>query len=353
MAQRIDDQELLLEEYKYFTGSFWKNEEIGEKRVEFFITLTTAVIAAVVTLITSDRATSYGIDIRQIGLAALAGILLIGLITFLRMLKRNRVTDEYKDKIDYIREQLRIRSINLPEYKIPFRSDNRLIKGGLAETIGMMNSIILAVIVAIWLGYGFGWLIASGVFILSFASFVLAVKFDRDSEKEKKDRNDAFSREETFRAGVGAIILGRGNLVLALERKDLPGSWQLPQGGIKKGEDPLKAVKREITEETGILKNKLNLASEESQLLAYELPKEYRNKKTGMGQTQRWFIFRFLGSDKDITLGDKQEFAKHKWIKMEDLMWAVVPFRKSVYQELERFLKQYLQSEANLDKAHK
>jgi type I restriction enzyme M protein len=37
---------------------------------------------------------------------------------------------------------------------------------------------------------------------------------------------------QTFRAGVGAMIVNREGRVLILERRDIPGSWQMPQGGL-------------------------------------------------------------------------------------------------------------------------
>src|ERR1041385_6774904 len=108
---------------------------------------------------------------------------------------------------------------------------------------------------------------------------------------------------ETFRAGVGAVILNSANLVLALERLDVPGAWQMPQGGLHVGEDPLDAVTREIVEETGI-EAKLDLMFRVDRLLAYELPPTLRGKKTGRGQVQYWFVFRYAGDEDRITLGD-------------------------------------------------
>ena len=154
----MDDEKLLLAEYEYYTDSFWKNEEVGERRVDFFITLTTAIIAGIVALITSQHANLSDTAIRQIATAALSGTFLFGLITFLRILQRNRVTDEYKDIVGYIRELLRRRSSSLAEYDLPVQPHRRLLRGGLAETVAMINSLIMAVITALWFGNGRGWL---------------------------------------------------------------------------------------------------------------------------------------------------------------------------------------------------
>ena len=331
----MEDEKLLLAEYEFFTDSFWKNEELGEKRVDFFITLTTAIIAGIVALITSGQTKFSDSGVRQMATGALLGALLFGFITFLRILQRNRVTDEYKRIADYLREQLRRRSLSLSEYELPFISHKRLLRGGLAEMIAMMNSIIIAVISALWFGKGWGWVVVPFIFLILFI-LQLAVA---NNERQKKE-----FRAQTFRAGVGAIIINKSGKVLGLERRDIPGSWQLPQGGLEVGEAPLEAVKREIFEETGIKESKLILLSSEPRLLAYELPKEYRSLKTGRGQVQNWFLFRYVGLDEEVTLGDKKEFSDWKWLAMNDLVAIVVPFKRSVYKELAEYLSYQLQS---------
>ena len=139
---------------------------------------------------------------------------------------------------------------------------------------------------------------------------------------------------QTFRAGVGAIILGKQGNVLAFERRDFPGSWQFPQGGLEEGESTMEAVKREIHEETGIRAGDLELLAAASRPLAYELPEKARTKKLGRGQVQYWFLFRFTGHENSITLGDKKEFGAWKWMSMGELIEKVVAFKQPVYQEL-------------------
>jgi putative (di)nucleoside polyphosphate hydrolase len=150
------------------------------------------------------------------------------------------------------------------------------------------------------------------------------------------------TRAQIFRAGVGGIILGKKGNVLAFERRDIPGSWQFPQGGLDKGEEPLKAVKREIYEETGIRAGDLKLLSTAPRLLAYELPEEARTKKLGRGQVQYWFLFQFTGQEDAITLGDKKEFRAWEWMPMVDLVDKVVSFKHPVYQELARDFETFL-----------
>ncbi len=60
-----------------------------------------------------------------------------------------------------------------------------------------------------------------------------------------------------YRDNVGAVLFNHAGLVLVARRADLPnaegapGGWQLPQGGMDKGEDPAVAVFRELEEEIG------------------------------------------------------------------------------------------------------
>ena len=162
----------------------------------------------------------------------------------------------------------------------------------------------------------------------------------------KKNRPKIEHRTQTFRAGVGAVILNENGKVLGLERKDIPGAWQLPQGGLDENETPPEAVKREIREETGIEASDLELLASAPRWLAYELPEEARSKKIGRGQVQRWFLFRFKGSDEAITLGDQKEFRAWKWIAMDELTSIVVSFKQPVYQELAEYFKLYFEHSA-------
>jgi putative (di)nucleoside polyphosphate hydrolase len=139
---------------------------------------------------------------------------------------------------------------------------------------------------------------------------------------------------QTFRAGVGAMIVDRKRRVLLLERRDIPGSWQMVQGGIDQGEEPEDCAIREIEEETGIESTDLRKIGAVDRLLAYELPVHLRNGKTGRGQVLYWFIFRFTGSDANITLGDGKEFIAWKWATIDEAVDRVVDFKKPVYREL-------------------
>ena len=92
------------------------------------------------------------------------------------------------------------------------------------------------------------------------------------------------------------MIVNADGHVLAIERGDTAGAWQLPQGGLDSSEEPLRAAYREIAEETGIQESDLTFVKACSELLVYELPPEARRDKTGRGQVLYWFLFRIRGN---------------------------------------------------------
>ncbi|MBA3013593.1 MAG: RNA pyrophosphohydrolase [Proteobacteria bacterium] len=134
-----------------------------------------------------------------------------------------------------------------------------------------------------------------------------------------------------FRAGVGAVIVNTKGMALALERSDTVGAWQFPQGGIDDQEEPITSVYREIQEETGITPDLLHLIRPYPHLLSYELPTQWRSLKIGRGQTQQWYLFRFLPVHDAITLPSPGEFINWRWTTFPELLPVVAEFRKHIY----------------------
>ncbi len=137
-----------------------------------------------------------------------------------------------------------------------------------------------------------------------------------------------------FRAGVGAVIADRQRQILALERSDFRGAWQLPQGGLEKGESPLEGVYREIEEETGLLARDLELISQYPELLVYELPPEAQTKKSGLGQVQYWYFFAFKGPMDRAANPPRGEFTAARWVAFDRIVEDVASFRQPVYRKL-------------------
>ena len=140
-----------------------------------------------------------------------------------------------------------------------------------------------------------------------------------------------------LRIGVGIILLNKENEVFVGKRKDNPvDKWQMPQGGVDGNEDFDTAMRRELNEETSI-KNILIL-KRLSGWFEYELPKNLLGiiwKGKFRGQKQKWFIAKFTGNEKEINLNtENPEFIEWKWVKMDELPYIIVDFKKRVYEKL-------------------
>jgi hypothetical protein len=136
----------LLAEYRYLGDCFWRNEEIGERRVNFFITLVTAAITALVTLATRKQGDLGEDEVYFIVVFALLALLSFGIVTLLRMIHRNTVTDEYKDAMKMIRDRFRDWDDKRLKDYYPFKSGKprKLGTGGLVDMVALVNSVIVA-----------------------------------------------------------------------------------------------------------------------------------------------------------------------------------------------------------------
>jgi len=148
-----------------------------------------------------------------------------------------------------------------------------------------------------------------------------------------------------FRNGVGIVVLNKNNKVFVAKRIDNQKNfWQMPQGGVDKGEDYLTAAYRELEEETSI-KN-VNLVKELDGLISYELPKNLLGiiwKGKYKGQKQKWFVMKFLGPDSEINIKTKNpEFCEWKWIELENITDQVVDFKLHVYEDVKKKVKEIL-----------
>jgi len=134
-----------------------------------------------------------------------------------------------------------------------------------------------------------------------------------------------------FRAGVVAVVTDSRGHLLVFERSDVPGSWQLPQGGIDVGESPVSAAWRELGEETGLGADDVDLVGEHPDWTVYEFPAAVRGSGKRLGQAQRWFLFR-ARSDDVVPTPDLVEFVAWKWVEPAWLIDHVVAFRAGAYR---------------------
>ena len=148
-----------------------------------------------------------------------------------------------------------------------------------------------------------------------------------------------------LRKGVGIVLLNKENKVFVAKRIDNPKNfWQMPQGGVDKGENFLAAAFRELEEETNI-KN-VSLIKEIDGITTYELPDHLLGiiwKGKYKGQKQKWFLMKFIGEDKEINLNTKNpEFLDWKWIDIDQITEVVVNFKLHVYKELKKKIKKII-----------
>tara|TARA_X000000950_G_scaffold119751_1_gene150048 strand:- start:2269 stop:2742 length:474 start_codon:yes stop_codon:yes gene_type:complete len=150
-----------------------------------------------------------------------------------------------------------------------------------------------------------------------------------------------------FRPNVGMMILSKSNQIFVGKRIDHPSEfWQMPQGGIDKDENPSIASLREMEEEVGIKKNKVELLAQSSDWYYYSLPKDLAEtiwKGKYKGQRQMWFLYKFTGSDQDINIRTEHpEFSDWKWVNKDFLVPNIVPFKKATYSKVLEEFKNYL-----------
>lgn len=151
-----------------------------------------------------------------------------------------------------------------------------------------------------------------------------------------------------FRPCVGIALFNSAGLVWVGCRsdKDAEGEgeghwWQMPQGGLDKGEDPYQAALRELYEETSV--KSVSLIREAPNWLTYDLPSDLVGQSWGgryRGQKQKWFALRFEGNDDEINVVNpgggkfKPEFSQWRWQKLDGLPALIIPFKRNVYEEV-------------------
>lgn len=142
-----------------------------------------------------------------------------------------------------------------------------------------------------------------------------------------------------YRPCVGVTLIDRHGKIFAGRRIDsAAAAWQMPQGGIDEGEKPRAAALRELREETGITADKVTVIAKAPDWVTYDLPPELLGKVWGgryRGQRQRWFLMRFLGVDGDVRIATEHpEFSEWRWIGADEMLAAIVPFKRAVYEQV-------------------
>jgi putative (di)nucleoside polyphosphate hydrolase len=146
---------------------------------------------------------------------------------------------------------------------------------------------------------------------------------------------------------VGLAVFNRDGLVFVGRRRvgadkaALQHAWQMPQGGIDPGEEPVEAARRELYEETSI--RSVKLLAEAPEWLSYDIPTPLAGlawKGRYRGQSQKWFAFRFTGEESEIDVDrpgggmHKAEFGAWRWERLERVPALIVPFKREVYEKV-------------------
>lgn len=142
-----------------------------------------------------------------------------------------------------------------------------------------------------------------------------------------------------YRPAAGVMLINPARQVWVGQRRDSAlDAWQMPQGGLDKGESPRDGALRELEEETGIRRHLVEVIAQAPEELLYDLPDELVGKLwkgKWRGQRQTWFLMRFLGTDADVNLETEEpEFRAWRWVEPAELPALIVPFKRQLYTDI-------------------
>lgn len=142
-----------------------------------------------------------------------------------------------------------------------------------------------------------------------------------------------------YRPCVGVMLVNAQGHVFVGQRNDASApAWQMPQGGVDKGEAARDAALRELSEETGVVRDLVTVVGETDGWIAYDLPHDIVPKiwkGRYRGQEQKWFLLRFHGTDDQIDIATEHpEFSTWRWIAPDELVANIVPFKRAVYEQV-------------------
>jgi putative (di)nucleoside polyphosphate hydrolase len=142
-----------------------------------------------------------------------------------------------------------------------------------------------------------------------------------------------------WRQNVGVMLVNSAGRVFVGQRRDRDqAAWQMPQGGIDKGEDAVAAALRELEEETGVRPDLVEVVAVSARPHTYDLPPDVQPTIWGgkyRGQAQTWVLMRFLGTDADVNIATAHpEFSAWEWCDPDELVPRIVDFKRAVYADV-------------------
>jgi ADP-ribose pyrophosphatase YjhB (NUDIX family) len=292
-------KELLFQDFRYLSEAFWKYEQAGETRVNWFIGITTAVIGGLVTL-TTQQYGRKGPQLRLVIIGGLLALFVFGLVTLFRLATRNKNTDMCKRGLDAIRQSIKDHfdpdgtlvnyyPIDLPELVesdlseqvesrktwwrawwsmctgISLYSNERQFRkfGGLSHSVAAINSVIWAGIVGVLVFRAPKVCDAPRacienpvvIVVCSFVTAVVAFALQDAYIRWREFKNKEELREGRFTHAFGVVYQLQLNGVaqyLLVRPKHNKEGWVLPKGHVKPGEGHGEAALREVREEAGV-----------------------------------------------------------------------------------------------------
>ncbi len=152
-------KEFMLKEYEHHMKEFERSEEVGEHRVNFFITLVTAVSGALgVLLFEGDDLNVAEEEINLILITVFLVLLIFGFLTLVRMVHRNLVSHKELRAMGRIRRYFVERDPDINKYLQYSPRDDKPVRkkkwrdiasmgtGGLVETVMLVNAFLAAVL---------------------------------------------------------------------------------------------------------------------------------------------------------------------------------------------------------------
>lgn len=152
-----------------------------------------------------------------------------------------------------------------------------------------------------------------------------------------------------YRPNVGLALFSKAGHVFLGRRINGSGpfQWQMPQGGIDKGESPEDAALRELEEEVGVPPKLVEVLEQTEEWIYYDFPPGLKKRLGGpfLGQRQKWFALRFKGSDSDVRLDrHTPEFDAWRWARLDEAPGLIVPFKRPVYEQVAKIFDKWTET---------
>lgn len=322
-----DAKDLLLQDHKHLVDSFWKNEQTGEVRVNFFIGLVTAVMGGLVVLVDTDDTKAKEM-LSPIMIVAFLGLIGIGTVTLLRMMKRNEASDKYKFGSDTIRQKFKdcfdgeqVLLEYFPHGRKREKGGRTTRKlGGLTHMVAAINTLLVggvfgvsvyfylpAIAINSAMNAFVSLLVLACAVFLSYIAWLFQCKKIKENEQEVQD--NIVMAKPTHAGGIVYRIWNNEIKYLLVRPKGgNKTEWLLPKGYIEKNEEHTEAAHREVEEETGNLARTIYLIGQT------EFKKE--NFENIMSKPEdvrvKFYLMEYLGK------GKQTETRESEWFKFEE-----------------------------------